>query len=164
MNCQATCKKKAPNTSAPTETLGGHVLLSLTLLVPPKITSTHSRLKHPPAPLLGFSSSPPPAALQQHPGTFHARQKRSLGIFSKQEPKDWSRAAVCGCKQYAMLQMNRMKAVWSLFGAEIKIKRKMDLASQHMGAPARGYAAGREELGLRRWKDLLNGIMEEFHL
>lgn len=148
MNCQATCKKKAPNTSAPTETLGGHVLLSLTLLVPPKTTSTHSRLKHPPAPLLGFSSSPPPAALQQHPGTFHARQKRSLGIFSKQEPKDWSRAAVCGCKQYAMLQMNRMKA-----GQKSKLKGRWILPPSTWGLlleamlqVERSWASGNEKI------------------
>jgi len=33
-----------------------------------------------------------------------------------------------------------------------------------VGAAARGYAAGREELGLGQSRDLLSGTMEEFHL
>lgn len=161
MNCQAKSETKAPKVSPPAAVLGGCALLSL---APPETAGTCGQLRRPPAHLLGFLSSPPDTALRQRPGMFHARWRCPPEIFSKQGPKVWSRAAVFRCTRSAVLQVNKMKAIWSLLGEETKIKRNADLAPEHVGASARGYTAGREEMGLRQRRDLWSGTMEEFHL
>lgn len=164
MNCQAKSNGKTREISALVAVFGEHMLLSLVCLTPPETAGPRSRLRHPPVHLLGSLSPAPPAALRQHPGTFFTRWKHLPELFSKWGPKVWSRAAVLGGKQSAMLKMNKTKAIWSLLGEETQVERNANLTPKCTGSPVRGYAAGREELGLRQWRHLWSGTMEEFHL
>lgn len=142
MSCQAKNKRKGHKISTPAPVLGWHLcfcVLLASLLQKPLAWASFCSWSW-----IFFCTSP--AILKQCPGRCYGRQKWPLEIFSKQGPKVWSRDSVFGCKQSTVLQMNKIKAVWSLLGEETNINSNTNLIPECVGATAMCYTQKRSRV------------------
>lgn len=130
MSCQANNKRKGHKISIPAPVLGWHLCFCLL---------PASLLQKPPA-WASFCSwfwiffCTPPTDPRQCPGRHHTCQKSFLKIFSKQEPKVWCRDSIFGYEQPTVVQMNKIKAIWSWLGGETNSNSDISLIHERVRA------------------------------